>query len=79
MADNGDQLAVAARLHPQHAEAVLGVVERHPLDEASEDLAIGCLTLVAQHAVRQDAPPFGQSCQLCARLTPPSIGEPSPH
>ena len=37
MADDGHQIAVAARLRPEHAEAVLGVVEGDPLDEAGEN------------------------------------------
>ena len=37
MADDGHQIAVAARLRPENAEAVLGVVEGDPLDEASEN------------------------------------------
>ena len=41
VADNGDQVSVAARLHPQHGEAALGIVERHPLDDAGEHFAIG--------------------------------------
>jgi hypothetical protein len=36
MADDGHQVAVAARLRPENAEAVLGVVEGDTLDEASE-------------------------------------------
>ena len=36
MADDGHQIAVAARLRPENAEAVLGVVEGDPLDEAGE-------------------------------------------
>src|SRR5436305_813917 len=35
---HGDQLPLAARLDAQHAKAVLVVVERHPLDEAGQDL-----------------------------------------
>jgi hypothetical protein len=31
---------VAARLDPENAEAVLGVVEGHALDQAGEDFAI---------------------------------------
>jgi hypothetical protein len=31
------RMAKAARLRPEHAEAVLGVVEGDPLDEASEN------------------------------------------
>jgi hypothetical protein len=38
MADHGDQVAVAAGLDPEHAKAVLAVVEGDALDEASEDL-----------------------------------------
>ena len=37
VADHGHQIAVPARLRPEHAEAVLGVVEGDPLDEASEN------------------------------------------
>ena len=36
MADDGHQIAVAARLRSEHAEAVLGVVEGNPLDNAGE-------------------------------------------
>jgi hypothetical protein len=42
MADDGDQLALAARLHPQHAEAAVPVVEGDALDETGEVLALGC-------------------------------------
>jgi hypothetical protein len=37
MTDDGHQIAMAARLRPEHAEAVLGVVEGDPLDEAGEN------------------------------------------
>ena len=37
MAHDGHQIAVSARLRPEHAEAVLGVVEGDPLDEAGEN------------------------------------------
>ena len=37
MADDGHQIAMSARLRPQNAEAVLGVVEGDPLDEAGEN------------------------------------------
>ena len=37
MADEGHQIAVSARLRPEHAEAVLGVVEGDPLSEACEN------------------------------------------
>ncbi len=35
--DDGDQFAVAARLDPENAEAVFGVVEGDPLDEAGQN------------------------------------------
>ena len=35
--DDGHQITVAARLRPENAEAVLGVVEGDPLDEACEN------------------------------------------
>jgi len=41
MADHGDEIAAAMRRHPQHAEAVLLVMERDPLDEAGQHLARG--------------------------------------
>jgi hypothetical protein len=37
VADHGHQIAVSARLRPKHAEAVLGVVEGDPLNEACEN------------------------------------------
>ena len=37
MPDDRDQFAVAARLDPQNAEAVLGVVEGDALDKAREN------------------------------------------
>ena len=40
-ADHGHQLALAAHLDPQHAEAVLGIVEGDPLDQAGQGLALG--------------------------------------
>jgi hypothetical protein len=33
MADEGDQITVASRFHPQHAEAVLGVVKGDAIDQ----------------------------------------------
>src|ERR1700733_10253384 len=38
MADNGDQIPLAARLHTQHCKAVFLVAERDALNEPSEDL-----------------------------------------
>jgi hypothetical protein len=37
LSNDGHQIAVAARLRPEHAEAVLGIVEGDALDEAGEN------------------------------------------
>ena len=37
MPHDGHQIAVAARLRPENAKAVLGVMEGDPLDEAGEN------------------------------------------
>ena len=42
VADDRDQVAMAARLDPQHAEAALLVVEGDALDQTGEVLAFGC-------------------------------------
>ena len=41
MAHEGDEVALAADLQAQHAEAAVGVVEGHPLDEAREAVEAG--------------------------------------
>ena len=41
MADDGDQVATAASLHPRHAEAAVDVVKGDPLDEPGERFAAG--------------------------------------
>ena len=38
--DHRDQIALTTHLDPQHAKAVVGVVEGHPLDQAGERLAL---------------------------------------
>jgi hypothetical protein len=47
VAKDGDQVALAADFDTQHAKAVLGVVEGHPVDEPGADLGWrarpGCL------------------------------------
>jgi hypothetical protein len=40
VANKGNEVAVAPRLYAQHPEAILGVVERHPLDGAGDYLAV---------------------------------------
>jgi hypothetical protein len=42
VADDRDQIALVARLHPQHAEAALVVVEGDPFDQPGEVLAFEC-------------------------------------
>ena len=37
VADDGHQIALSARLRPEHAEAVLGVVEGDPLHESGDN------------------------------------------
>jgi hypothetical protein len=39
MTDDGHQIAVATRLRPEDAKAVLGIVERDPLDKACENFS----------------------------------------
>jgi len=41
LTNNDGQLAKAARFNPQHAKAVFGIMEGHPLDEAGYDLKFG--------------------------------------
>ena len=52
MADDGDEVAVTARLHPDDAEAVLGVLVGDPLNQPSEHLPIGWLWLRPHDAHR---------------------------
>ena len=40
VANHRDQVTLPAHLDPEDAEAVLGVVERHPLNEAGQDLLL---------------------------------------
>ena len=37
-ADHGRRLALVRELDPEHAEAAVGIVEHHPLDQAGEGL-----------------------------------------
>jgi hypothetical protein len=41
MTDEGDEIALASSFDTQNAEAVLGVVERDPIDQPSQDLGRG--------------------------------------
>ena len=49
MADDGDEIALAAGFDAQHAEAVLGVVERDPVDQPSQDLGRGACSWCFGH------------------------------
>jgi hypothetical protein len=41
MTDEGDEIALPAGFDTQNAEAILGVVERDPVDQPSQDLGRG--------------------------------------
>ena len=45
MAYHRDQVAVPARLRPQHAESVLGIMEGDALDQPGQDLSVRGLWL----------------------------------
>lgn len=47
MADHRDQIALAAYLDFEHGKAVVGIVESHALDQASEMLGPRCFFLLA--------------------------------
>src|SRR5215467_9833194 len=48
--DNGDQITLTSRLDAQHAEAVLGVMERDAVDQAGEDFGGSARSLCLRHA-----------------------------
>jgi hypothetical protein len=43
VADDRDEVAVTARLHPDHAESVLGVLVGDALNQPGKDLPVGRL------------------------------------
>jgi len=43
VADYRREVAMAARIDPQHTEAGVGIVEGDPLDDASEDFPVGLI------------------------------------
>jgi hypothetical protein len=85
MADDGDEIALAARLHPQHAKAAVLVMERHPLDKAGEVLAVGG-RMWRFHSRRPYSSirlqmPFAHSlnnARLCQKPPSTALIEPSP-
>ena len=48
MPDDRYQITVAARLGPQDTEAVLGIVERYPLDQAGKHFLRCLLSLLSR-------------------------------
>jgi hypothetical protein len=49
-AEHGDEIAVAAHLHPQHTEAALGVMEGHALHQPRKGFALLRLTRRSRHS-----------------------------
>ena len=71
MADDRHQIAMAARLRPQNAEAVLGVVEGDTLDEAREHFLGRWFLLwphLCCHCWRQSPQPDLETCAALALL-----------
>jgi hypothetical protein len=68
MANDGHQIAVAARLRPENAEAVLAVVEGDPLDQAGEYFLSRWLR-TGPHADCQNIPSYlsARSCDIASR------------
>jgi hypothetical protein len=54
MADDGDQITLTARLHPQDAEAAVLVVEGDAFDQARQDFAIGLATFISAWSILDD-------------------------
>jgi hypothetical protein len=83
MAKDGDQVALAARLDPQHAEPVLLVVERDALYQASQGLGRGICAGSLHYggdlilsATCRACEPRHRPVPLGSRLWPPIQGRP---
>ena len=83
MAKDGDQVALAARLDPQHAEPVLLVVECDALYQASQSLGRGICAGWQHHggdlilsATCRACEPRHRPVPLGSRLWPPIQGRP---
>ena len=63
MADDGHQIAVSARLRPEHAETVFGVVEGDPLNKACENFLSRWLSS-GSHADCQNIPSYRSARKL---------------
>jgi len=60
MADEGDEIALAAGFDPQHAKAVLGVVERDPIDQPSQDFGRRACSWCFRHQVMMENTALGR-------------------
>ncbi len=52
MADNGHDITMPARLGPQNAKAILGIIVRDALDQPRQHLSIGWIGLHLHDAPR---------------------------
>jgi hypothetical protein len=68
MANDGHQIAVAARLRPENTEAVLGVVEGNPLHKAGEYF-LSRWFKTGPHVDCQNIPSYlsARSCDIASR------------
>jgi hypothetical protein len=60
MADQGDEIALASRFDTQNAEAVLGVVERDPVDQPSQDFGRCACPWCCRHQVMMENKALGR-------------------
>jgi hypothetical protein len=60
MADYGDEIALAAGFDTQNAEAVLGVVERDPVDQPSQDFGRRACSWCFRHQVMMENKVLGR-------------------
>jgi hypothetical protein len=60
MADNGHDITMSARLGPQHAKAILGVMVRDALDQAGENFLRLIVGLVFHSLNSRNADSNGQ-------------------
>jgi len=60
VANDGDQITLAASFNSQHAEAVLGVVEGHAVDQAGQNLRRGACPRCFRHQVMMEIEVLGR-------------------
>ena len=63
VSDEGDQLALASRLDPQHAKTVLGVMECDAVDQAGQGICRACRYCPRHSAMMNVKLPGDQSCR----------------